>query len=245
MTGENPDPDLYDVVANDDTAYERACLEHARTALIVGRSDDETVRVMLGVSAYLRRNGEPPVHLLAGLHDGGSRAEITEALNLVSPDIEAVDVDDPAVVAAVVRNPGVAAIYHNLASTLDTDGALYRVDVPAGAGGGPASTWRCSCCAGEHAARGRRVAPSQRPVPAGLRTGREDLGRPVAGRGRAQAPIILGGHLTSCREGAAAPAWAPSRRPPARGRGTGPKPGASRAHAEPYAACRWSASSRW
>ncbi|MFB4311767.1 potassium channel family protein [Actinomadura sp. GTD37] len=134
LAGENPDPGLYDVVANDDTAYERACLEKARTALVVARSDDETVRVMLGVSAYLRRNGEPSVHLLAGLRDGGRRAEITEALSLVSADIEPVDIDDPAVVAVAIRNPGVAAIYHNLASTLDADGTLYRVDVPEDAG---------------------------------------------------------------------------------------------------------------
>lgn len=134
LAGENPDPELYEVVANDDTAYERACLEKARTVLVVGRSDDETVRVMLGVSAYLRRRGEPSVHLLAGLHDGGRRMEITEALNLVSADIEPVDIDDPAVVAVAIRNPGVAAIYHNLASTLDTDGTLYRVDVPEDAG---------------------------------------------------------------------------------------------------------------
>ncbi|WP_067800423.1 potassium channel family protein [Actinomadura formosensis] len=134
LTGENPDPDLYEVVANDDTAYERACLEKARTVLVVGRSDDETVRVMLGVSAYLRRCGEPSAHLLAGLRDGGRRTEITEALNLVSADIEPVDIDDPAVVAVAIRNPGVAAIYHNLASTLDTDGTLYRVDVPEDAG---------------------------------------------------------------------------------------------------------------
>jgi voltage-gated potassium channel len=42
---------------------------------------------------------------------------------------------DPAIVAVAIRNPGVASIYHNLASTLDTDGTLYRVDVPADAGG--------------------------------------------------------------------------------------------------------------
>jgi voltage-gated potassium channel len=134
LTGENPDPGLYDVVAFDESAYERACLETARTVVVVGRSDDETVRVTLGVSAYLRRNGEPSVHLLAGVHDGGRRAEITEALALIGPDIEPVDIDDPAVVAVAIRNPGVAAIYHNLASTLDTDGTLYRVDVPADAG---------------------------------------------------------------------------------------------------------------
>ncbi|GAA2129144.1 potassium channel family protein [Actinomadura napierensis] len=134
LTGENPDPDLYDVVAFDDTAYGRACMEAARTVVVVGRTDDETVRVMLGVSAYLRRHGEPAVHLLAGVHDGGRRAEITEALALVGPDIEPVDIDDPAVVAVAIRNPGVAAIYHNLASTLDADGTLYRVDVPDGAG---------------------------------------------------------------------------------------------------------------
>ncbi|MFG2244229.1 potassium channel family protein [Spirillospora sp. NPDC048823] len=130
LTGENPDPDVYDVVAFDDTAYERACLEHARAAVVVGRTDDETVRVMLGLAAYLRRHGEPPVHLLAGLHDGHRRGEIMDALTLITPDIETVDIDDPAVVAVSVRNPGVAAIYHNLASTLDTDGTLYRVDVP-------------------------------------------------------------------------------------------------------------------
>jgi voltage-gated potassium channel len=134
LTGENPDPSLYDVVAFDETAYERACLEDARTAVVVGRSDDETVRVMLGVSAYLRRKGGPSVHLLAGVRDGGRRAEITEALNLISTDIEPVDIDDPAVVAVAIRNPGVAAIYHNLASTLDSDGTLYRVDVPEDAG---------------------------------------------------------------------------------------------------------------
>jgi hypothetical protein len=137
LAGENPDPDLYDVVAFDDTAYGRACLESARTVVVVGRTDDETVRVMLGVSAYLRRHGAPSVHLLAGVHDGGRRAEITEALGLVAPDIEPVDIDDPAVVAVAIRNPGVAAIYHNLASTLDADGTLYRVDVPDGAGEWP------------------------------------------------------------------------------------------------------------
>ncbi|WUI01927.1 potassium channel family protein [Spirillospora sp. NBC_00431] len=134
LTGENPDPGLYDVVAFDDTAYERACLEAARTIVVVGRTDDETVRVTLGVSAYLRRKGETSAHLLAGVHDGGRRPEITEALSLISPDIEPVDIDDPAVVAVAIRNPGVAAIYHNLASTLDSDGTLYRVDVPADAG---------------------------------------------------------------------------------------------------------------
>ncbi len=137
LAGENPDPGLYDVVAFDDTAFERACLQDARTVVVVGRTDDETVRVMLHVVAYLRRYGDPPVHLLAGVHDGGRRAEITEALGLIGPDIEPVDVDDPAVVAVAIRNPGVASIYHNLASTLDADSTLFRVDVPAGVGEWP------------------------------------------------------------------------------------------------------------
>ncbi|WP_165978061.1 two pore domain potassium channel family protein [Actinomadura darangshiensis] len=137
LAGENPDPDLYDVVAFDESAYARACLEHARTIVVVGRTDDETVRVMLAVEAYLRRAGDPPVHLLAGLHDGGRRAEITEALRLVGENIEPVDIDDPAVTAAAIRNPGIAAIYHNLASTLDSDGTLYRVDVPKDVGERP------------------------------------------------------------------------------------------------------------
>ncbi|MFB4318016.1 potassium channel family protein [Actinomadura sp. 21ATH] len=137
LPGENPDPELYDVVAFDDTAYDRVRLADARTVLVIGRNDDETVRVMLGVNAYLRRHGSPAAHLLAGVHDGGRRAEINEALALIGEDIEPVDVDDPAVVAVAIRNPGVAAIYHNLASTLDADSTLYRVDVPEGAGEWP------------------------------------------------------------------------------------------------------------
>ncbi|WP_165975680.1 hypothetical protein [Actinomadura rubrisoli] len=105
--------------------------------VVVGRTDDETVRVMLHVVAYLRRSGGPSPHLLAGVHDGGRRAEITEALGLIGPDIEPVDIDDPAVVSVAIRNPGVAAIYHNLASTLDADSTLFRVDVPDGAGEWP------------------------------------------------------------------------------------------------------------
>ncbi|XVQ08992.1 potassium channel family protein [Spirillospora sp. CA-255316] len=137
LLGENPDPELYDVVLFDDTAYERARLEEARTVLVAGRSDDETVRVMLGVNAYLRRHGDASAHLLAGVHDGGRRAEISEALELIGAGIEPVDLDDPAVVAVAIRNPGIASIYHNLASTLDSDSTLFRVDVPEGAGEWP------------------------------------------------------------------------------------------------------------
>ncbi|GAA3926068.1 hypothetical protein GCM10023085_04130 [Actinomadura viridis] len=137
LTGENPDPELYDVVLLDDTAYDRARLADARTVLVVGRNDDETVRVMLGVGAFLRRHGATAPHLLAGVHEGGRRAEIGEALDLIGDGIETVDIDDPAVVAVAIRNPGVASIYHNLASTLDADSTLFRVDVPEGAGEWP------------------------------------------------------------------------------------------------------------
>ncbi|GAA1573938.1 hypothetical protein GCM10009678_65780 [Actinomadura kijaniata] len=137
MSGENPDPELYDVVLRDESAYARARLETARTVLVVGRDDDETVRVMLGVHAHLRRTGGPVPHLLAGVHEGVRRAEFAEALELIDPDIEPVDVDDPAVVAVAIRNPGVASIYHNLASTLDGDSSLFRLDVPEDAGEWP------------------------------------------------------------------------------------------------------------
>ncbi|WP_433335831.1 potassium channel family protein [Spirillospora sp. CA-294931] len=134
LAGENPDPDLYDVVAFDDTAYERAAMQDARTVLVSARTDDETVRVMLGVCAYLRKHDRPRIHKLAGVQDGGRRSEISEALSLISRDVEPVDIDDPAVVAVAIRNPGVGSIYHNLASTLDSDSSLYRVDVPDDAG---------------------------------------------------------------------------------------------------------------
>ncbi|KAB2346543.1 potassium channel family protein [Actinomadura rudentiformis] len=137
LTGENPDPGLYDVVAYDETAFQRACVEDARTVLVAGRTDDETVRVMLGVNAYLRDHDRPQIHKLAGVHDGARRTEIDQALGLIGADIEPVDIDDPAVVAVAIRNPGVAGIYHNLASTLDADSSLFRVDIPEGAGEWP------------------------------------------------------------------------------------------------------------
>lgn len=134
LSGENPDPEQYDIVLYNETAFSRACLEKARTVLVTGRTDDETVRVMLGVCAYLRKHGSPDEHLVAGVHDGNRRAEITEALGLICPDIEPVDSDSPAVIADAIRNPGVATIYHNLASTLDSDASLFRVDIPDGVG---------------------------------------------------------------------------------------------------------------
>jgi voltage-gated potassium channel len=137
LDGENPDPKLYDVVAYDETAFERACLEDARCVLVAGRSDDETVRLMLSVAGYLRRHGEPRLHMLAGLHEGGRRDEFVAALELIGSEIEPVDIDDPAVVAVAIRNPGIAAIYHNLASTLDSDADLFRIDIPADAGSWP------------------------------------------------------------------------------------------------------------
>lgn len=137
LTGENPDPDLYDVVAYDETAFHRAAMENARTVLVAGRSDDETVRVMLGVHGYLRDHDTSRLHLLAGLHEGVNRSEFVKALELIDADIEPVDIDDPAVVAVAIRNPGVASIYHNLASTLDSDASLFRVEIPEDAGEWP------------------------------------------------------------------------------------------------------------
>lgn len=137
LTGENPDPEHYDIIAYNQSAFARAALEKARTVLVSGRTDDETVRVMLSVYAYLRKHGSPDVHLLAGVQDGNRRAEITESLELICADIEPVDSDSPAVIADAIRNPGVATIYHNLASTLDSDASLFRIDVPEDAGEWP------------------------------------------------------------------------------------------------------------
>ncbi|MEO5873956.1 MAG: potassium channel family protein [Streptosporangiaceae bacterium] len=133
LTGDNPDPAVYDVVAYDETAFERARLDRAATIFVAGRNDDETVRVMLNVNAFCHETN-PGVHLVAAVPDGSHRREIQSALRLVNPEIEPVGTDDSAVVADVIRNPGVAAIYSNLASTLDADSSLFRVDIPERAG---------------------------------------------------------------------------------------------------------------
>ncbi|HEX2313425.1 MAG TPA: ion channel [Thermomonospora sp.] len=133
LTGENPDPGEYDVVRYDATGLDRAGVDRARTVFVHGRTDDETIRVMLAVTARARERGRDGTHFVAGLRDS-HRAELREALLLVDPDIEAVDLDDYTVVADVIRNPGVASVYSNMASTLDSDGSLFRVDIPEGAG---------------------------------------------------------------------------------------------------------------
>ncbi|WP_157996101.1 potassium channel family protein [Thermomonospora amylolytica] len=134
LTGENPDPDEYDVVRFDETGLERARVERARTVFVAGRTDDETVRVMLTVHA---RAADPrATHFVAGLRDS-HRPDLRDALALIDPDVETVDLDDYTVVADVIRNPGVAAVYSNMASTLDSDGSLFRVDIPEGAGEWP------------------------------------------------------------------------------------------------------------
>ncbi|REE95396.1 ion channel [Thermomonospora umbrina] len=133
LAGENPDPAEYDVVRYDETGLERAGVDRARTVFVHGRTDDETIRVMLAVTARSRESGRDGVHFVAGLRDS-HRPELREALRLIDPDIETVDLDDYTVVADVIRNPGVAAVYSNMASTLDSDGSLFRVDIPEDAG---------------------------------------------------------------------------------------------------------------
>ncbi|GAA3218529.1 potassium channel family protein [Actinocorallia longicatena] len=130
LSGENPDPGVLEVIAFDGTAFERACLDRAATVFVQGRDHDETVRVMLDVNAHAAAS----CHLVAAVPDGVRRAEFQRALSLINPEIEPVGTDDPAVVADVIRNPGVATIYSNLASTLDADSSLFRVDVPEGEG---------------------------------------------------------------------------------------------------------------
>jgi voltage-gated potassium channel len=127
QVAENPVPGEPDVefVRGDLTraaVMQRSGLARARTAVIDGRDDNETLAIAVAVD-HVR----PDIHMVAALRDLGRR----EHLRYVNPRVQAVQWHMPSMLTEEAVDPGITEIYRNL-MTPGGDGNTYSLTVPAG-----------------------------------------------------------------------------------------------------------------
>jgi voltage-gated potassium channel len=124
---ENPLPDRPQVhfvrgdLARDDVMT-RAALQHARTAVIDGRDDNETLAIAVAVD-----HANPGVHMVAALRDLSRR----DNLRYVNPGVQVVQWHMPFLLTEEANDPGTTAIYNELMSE-GGSGNTYSVRVPDG-----------------------------------------------------------------------------------------------------------------
>jgi voltage-gated potassium channel len=136
---EDPFPDRPDVhfVRGDLTQQDvmtRACVARARTAVVDGRDDNETLAIAVAVD-----HANPDIHLVAALRDLGRR----ETLRYVNPDVQTVQWHMPYLLSEEASDPGITQIYNDLMSS-GGHGNTYSVRIPAGfphATFGDCQTW--------------------------------------------------------------------------------------------------------
>jgi voltage-gated potassium channel len=125
--GENPMPDRPEVhfVRGDlsrEDVMRRACVDRARTAVIDGRDDNETLAIAVAVD-----HANPDIHLVAALRDLGRR----ENLRYVNAGVQAVQWHMPFLLTEEASDPGITQVYNDLMST-GGHGNTYSLRVPAG-----------------------------------------------------------------------------------------------------------------
>jgi voltage-gated potassium channel len=187
---ENPMPDQPAVqfVRGDLTREDvmtRACVPRARTVVIDGRDDNETLAIAVAVD-----HANPDIHLVAALRDLGRR----ENLRYVNPGLQAVQWHMPFLLSEEANDPGITQIYNDLMSS-GGHGNTYSLRVPAGfAHGtfGDCQTWfgrtHGATVLAVRDSDGLVVSPPwDRPVPQGttlyyVATERIDTKRLTAGR---------------------------------------------------------------
>ena len=123
---ENPFPDLSAVhFVRGDLTHEdvmgRACVQHARTAVIDGRDDNETLAIAVAVA-----HTNPEIHLVAAVRDLGRR----ENLRYVNPAVQVVQWHMPFLLTEEATDPGITQVYNDL-MTSGGHGNTYSVRVPA------------------------------------------------------------------------------------------------------------------
>jgi voltage-gated potassium channel len=124
---ENPMPDRPEVhfvrgdLTRDDVML-RAGLPKARTAVIDGRDDNETLAIAVAVD-----HANPRVHMVAALRDLSRR----ENLRYVNADVQVVQWHMPFLLTEEASDPGITAIYNEL-MTAGGSGNTYSVRLPAG-----------------------------------------------------------------------------------------------------------------
>ena len=123
----NPMPELPAVsfVRGDLTradVMERACVARARTAVVDGRDDNETLAIAVAVD-----HANPRVHLVAAVRDLGRR----DSLRYVNAGVQVVQWHMPFLLSEEAADPGLTQVYNEL-MTAGGHGNTYSVRVPAG-----------------------------------------------------------------------------------------------------------------
>jgi voltage-gated potassium channel len=124
---ENPMPehDRVQFVRGDLTKVDvmtRACVDRARTAIVDGRDDNETLAIAVAVD-----HAHPAIHLVAALRDLDRR----EHLSYVNAGVQCVQWHMPYLIAEEAVDPGITQVYNHLMSSAG-DGNTYSFQLPAG-----------------------------------------------------------------------------------------------------------------
>jgi len=126
---ENPMPDRPNVhfVRGDLTREDvmtRACVPRARTAVLDGRDDNETLAIAVAVD-----HANPRIHLVAAVRDLSRR----ESLRYVNESVQVVQWHMPFLLSEEASDPGITQIYNDLMSS-GGHGNTYSMAIPAGFG---------------------------------------------------------------------------------------------------------------
>ena len=100
----------------------RACVERARTVVVDGRDDNETLAIAVAVN-----HANPDAHLVAALRDLGRR----EHLRYVNPEVQCVQWHMPYLLSEEAVDPGITQVYNDLMSS-GGHGNTYSLTVPTG-----------------------------------------------------------------------------------------------------------------
>ena len=100
----------------------RACVQSARTAVIDGRDDNETLAIAVAVDHV-----NPRIHLVAAVRDLGRR----ESLRYVNAGVQVVQWHMPFLLSEEATDPGITQIYNDLMSS-GGHGNTYSLQVTAG-----------------------------------------------------------------------------------------------------------------
>jgi voltage-gated potassium channel len=98
----------------------RACVGRARTVVIDGRDDNETLAIAVAVA-----HTNPGVHMVAALRDLGRR----DNLRYVDPRIACVQWHMPSLITEEALDPGITEVYSDLMSS-GGHGNTYSVQLP-------------------------------------------------------------------------------------------------------------------
>ena len=118
-------------LANEDV-MERACVAQARTALIDGRDDNESLAIAVAVD-----HAAPDIHMIVALRDLSRR----EQFGYVNPKVQCVQWHMPNLLTEEATDPGITEVYNRLMSATE-EGNTYSVKVPAGSPHGTYGDWQ-------------------------------------------------------------------------------------------------------